>query len=181
MLVVDDERDVAETYAGHLSTDETFEPTVAAGGQEAVATIDEGVDVVLLDRRMPGFSGDDVLRHVRDAGYGCAVGMVTAVSPDEDVVSLPFDTYLVKPVHHEELLEETHTLARLRTYEDAVREEFTLARKCALLSEHLSDSELADSEAYDRLRERYEAVADETDAALDEMDVGDIRRTLGRI
>jgi DNA-binding response OmpR family regulator len=181
VLVVDDELRVAETYAGHLRTDDTFEPTVAGGGEEAVERMDETVDVVLLDRRMPGFSGDDVLRHIRDVGYDCAVGMVTAVRPDEDVVELPFDMYLVKPVRHEELLQATRTLARIRTYEDSVREEFTLARKCALLSEHLPESELAESEAYARLRERYEEVSDETDEVLDEMDIGDIRRTLGRI
>jgi DNA-binding response OmpR family regulator len=181
VLVVDDERDVAETYAGHLETRDEFEPTVAVSGQEAVERMDESVDVALLDRRMPSFSGDQVLRHFRDVGYDCAVGMVTAVTPDENVVELPFDMYLVKPVRHEELITATRTLAKLRTYEDSVREEFTLARKCALLNEHLSEEELADSEAYERLRERYEAVSAETDEVLTDMDVGDIRRTLGRI
>lgn len=181
VLVVDDERDVAQTYADHLATDQTFSPTVADSGETAVETMDDSVDVVLLDRRMPGFSGDEVLRHFRDVGYDCAVGMVTAVSPEADVVDLPFDMYLVKPVGHEELLTAAHTLARVCTYEDAVREEFTLARKCALLRDHLPESELAESPAYERLRERYESVADETDAVLAEMDVGEIRRTLGRI
>jgi len=137
--------------------------------------------VVLLDRRMPGLSGDEVLRHLRNVGYDCAVGMVTAVAPDADVVDLPFDLYLVKPVDYEELVAATRTLARVRSYEDAVREEFTLARKCALLRDHLPESELADSPAYDRLRERYESVAAETDAVVDEMDVVDVRRTLARI
>jgi DNA-binding response OmpR family regulator len=181
VLVVDDERDVAETYAGHLETTDELEPIVAASGEEAVELMDEDVDVVLLDRRMPSFSGDDVLRHIRDVGYDCAVGMVTAVSPDEDIVDLPFDMYLVKPVSHEELITATRTLAKIRTYEDSVREEFTLARKCALLSEHLSETELRDSDAYARLRDRYEEVSAETDEVLTDMDVGDIRRTLGRI
>lgn len=181
VLIVDDERDVAETYAGHLSTTEEFEPIVAGGGEEAVERMDDDIDVVLLDRRMPSFSGDRVLRHIRDVDYDCAVGMVTAVRPDEDVVNLPFDMYLVKPVRHEELITATRTLATVRTYEDAVREEFTLARKCALLSDHLPKSELADSEAYARLREEYESVSAETDEVLTDMDVGEIRRTLGRI
>jgi len=181
VLVVDDERDVAEMYADYLATDGGFDPTVAAGGEAAVERVDETVDVVLLDRRMPGLSGDEVLRHLRNVGYDCAVGMVTAVAPDADVVDLPFDLYLVKPVDYEELVAATRTLARVRNYEQAVREEFTIARKCALLRDHLPASELADSPAYDRLRERYESVSAETDAVVDEMDVTDVRRTLGRI
>jgi hypothetical protein len=50
-----------------------------------------------------------------------------------------------------------------------------------LLRDHLPESELADSPAYDRLRERYESVAAETDTVVDEMDVVDVRRTLARI
>jgi DNA-binding response OmpR family regulator len=36
---------------------------------------------VLLDRRMPGLSGDNALNRIREREYDCRVAMVTAVDP----------------------------------------------------------------------------------------------------
>jgi len=53
---------------------------------------------------MPGMSGDEVLETLREEGHGCPVVMVTAVEPDEGMVDLSFDEYVVKPADREELL-----------------------------------------------------------------------------
>jgi len=57
VLVVDDEPDVADAYAAQLQNE--FIVSTAYGGQEALDKIDDSVNVVLLDRRMPGISGDE--------------------------------------------------------------------------------------------------------------------------
>ncbi|MFB6176845.1 MAG: response regulator transcription factor, partial [Halobaculum sp.] len=90
VLVVDDEQQVADAYALRLQM-EYDDVRKAYGGQEALDTVDETVDVVLLDRRMPDYSGGEVLEKMRERGLDCSVIMVTAVDPDFDIVSMPFD------------------------------------------------------------------------------------------
>jgi len=51
VLVVDDERDVADVYALRLSDE--FETRTAYSGGAALTPLDDDVDVVLLDRHMP--------------------------------------------------------------------------------------------------------------------------------
>jgi CheY-like chemotaxis protein len=59
----------------------------AYGGHEALEELSDDVDVILLDRRMPGLSGDEVLEEVRDfaalAPSGAYVGGDRRVSPKE--------------------------------------------------------------------------------------------------
>lgn len=64
VLVVDDENMVAQMYRDWLD-DAGFQVEVANGGEEALRKIDEEVDVVVLDRRMPLLSGDEVLESIR--------------------------------------------------------------------------------------------------------------------
>ena len=75
----------------------------AYGGEEALEKADEDVDLVFLDRQMPDMSGDDVLERVRERGLDCRVVMVTAVDPDFDIVEMPFDDYLTKPVMRDDV------------------------------------------------------------------------------
>lgn len=96
VLVVDDDRELADTYASWLWG--AYDVRTAYGGEAALEALGANVDVALLDRRMPGVPGDHVLDAVRERGCGWQVAMLTAVEPDSDVVGLPFDDYLVKPV-----------------------------------------------------------------------------------
>lgn len=64
VLVVDDESHVAEMYRDWLSLD-GYSVEVAEGGPEALDAVTEDTDVVLLDRRMPVMSGDEVLAVLR--------------------------------------------------------------------------------------------------------------------
>lgn len=103
LLAVDDERGLIDIYRAWFG--DRFTLKTAYGGEEALSEFDESVDLVLLDRRMPGMSGDEVLEQLRKQGHDCSVVMVTAVEPDEGIVGLPFDEYVVKPIDKEELLE----------------------------------------------------------------------------
>ena len=156
VLVAEDERDLAALYEAWLA--ETYDVRVAHDGATAVGRFDEAVDVVLLDRRMPGDSGDEVLAHVREAGTGAGVAMVTAVEPTTDVASMGFDEYVVKPVDQGELLSLVATLLRRAEYDDAVRRHYRVASKLALLERHRSRGELADSDEYERLRAELDAI-----------------------
>ena len=131
VLVVDDERDVTDLY--RIWLEEHHRVRTAYDGEEALDLLDGSIDVVLLDRRMPGLSGDEVLERIEERDLDCRVVMVTAVKPDFDVIEMGFDDYLVKPVSRSDLYDAVDRMATRSTYDDQLREYFSLASKKAVL------------------------------------------------
>ena len=149
VLVVEDEPDLADLYAAWLGDE--YRVRTAYGGNEALDVLDEAgddVDALLLDRRMPGLSGDEVLDAVTDRGIECRVAMVTAVEPDFDIIEMGFDDYLVKPVTSDTLRDTDKTLLTRNDYDAGVQDLFSLTSKKAMLEAEKSASELADNEEY---------------------------------
>lgn len=179
VLVVDDERDLADLYAAWLESE--YDVRTAYGGDEALDRVDDGVDVALVDRLMPDRSGDEVLSAIREKEYGVKVAMVTAVEPDFDIIEMGFDDYVVKPVRREELLEVVNGLLQRGTYDTQLQEYFALVSKRAALEAEKTDRELAESTAYDDLNERIETLRerlDETTAKMDDEDFEAVLRQL---
>jgi DNA-binding response OmpR family regulator len=167
VLVVEDEPDLADLYATWL--DGEYAVRTAYGGRDALAAIDETVDVILLDRRMPDLPGDEVLAAVRDRGIDCRVAMVTAVEPDFDIVDMGFDDYLVKPVSKEALRGTVENLLQREEYVDGVGELFSLASKKALLESEKGPADLERSEEYQELTERLDALREDLDRTLESL------------
>ncbi|MFB6166413.1 MAG: HalX domain-containing protein [Haloarculaceae archaeon] len=159
VLIVEDEPDVAETYNLWLAED--YEVRIAENGDEGLAHLDEDVDVVLLDRMMPGLSGDEVLGRIRERGYGCRVAMVTAVEPDFDILEMGFDAYLNKPVRSEELCDTIEKLLERTTYDGLLQQYYALVEKQATLETAKSGAELAESDEYERLQRRIADLQEE--------------------
>jgi DNA-binding response OmpR family regulator len=171
ILIVDDEPSITDLYA--LRLEDEYDVRTAYSGSEALEKIDEDVDVVLLDRRMPDLSGDEVLSKIREEGIGCRVAMVTAVDPDFDILDLGFDAYVVKPVSEEDLKDTVDTLLRRATYDDQLRDLTAMMSKKAALESEKSEDELADNEEYQRLTDRLENVRGSLDETLEELDEED--------
>lgn len=181
VLVVDDEPDVADAYAAQLETE--FDVSVAYGGQEALDMMDGSVDVVLLDRRMPGISGDEVLAKMQERDLNIRVAMVTAVDPDFDIIAMPFDDYIIKPVSRDELLDTIDRLLTASSYEEQLRRYYALSAKHATLSANKPESELAESDAFEQLEAELADIRsdlDETIATFDEDDFTTAFRNLDR-
>ena len=174
VLVVDDEGAIRQMYVDML---EPFvgEVKIAADGETALSLLDETVDVVLLDRRMPGQSGDEVLEAIRASGHECRVAMLTAVEPDEDIASMSFDTYLTKPVTVGELRAVVERLLALDDYERALEERFRVAQKLGALEAAKTEQELAGSDAYADLRSRYRELTEAMETAGDHVDTDLVR------
>lgn len=168
VLVVEDEPDLADLYAAWLQSE--YRVRTAYGGHEALEQLDEDVDVILLDRRMPGLSGDEVLEAVRGRGIDCRVAMVTAVEPDFDIVAMGFDDYLVKPVARDALLDTVESLELRGSYDDGVQRMFSLASKKALLESEKTESELAESKEYQELELELSKLREELDVTMGTMD-----------
>jgi DNA-binding response OmpR family regulator len=149
VLVVEDERDLSDLYRTWLT--ESYRVRTAHNGREALDELDDDVDVVLLDRRMPDLSGDEVLDRIREQGYDCRVAMVTAVEPDTDIVDMAFDDYLVKPVSKTELVRMVENLRIRDAYDDGVKRLFSLASKKALLESEKDRTELDSNADYRQL------------------------------
>jgi len=167
VLVVEDEPDVAETYERWLRSE--YDVRVAQRGSEALEVLDEAVDVVLLDRMMPGMSGEEVLAEIRDRGVDCRVAMVTAVDPDFDVIEMGFDEYVTKPPERDELLETVERLVDRASLDDEMQEYYALVARRSALEDEKTGEELADSEEYADLVDRIEAER----ATVDD-DLGDL-------
>ncbi|WP_049985420.1 response regulator [Halobellus rufus] len=172
ILVVEDEPDLAELYAIYLS--DTYEVQTATNGETALEVVDDDTDVVLLDRRMPDLTGDEVLEEIRARGLDTQVAMITAVEPDVDIVEMPFDDYLVKPVTQDDLHGLVEVLLRRANYDERSREFFSLASKKAALESSPDVSVDTESE-YRELTERMEELRTEIDGTLAELSEDDFR------
>ncbi|WP_276272560.1 HalX domain-containing protein [Haloarcula litorea] len=168
VLVVDDETDVAELYTTWLG--QAHDVRSATDGERALDVVDETVDVVFLDRQMPGMSGDDVLDRIDERGLDCRVVMVTAVDPDFDIVEMPFDDYLTKPVAREDLLETVDEMLVRDSYDDTLQRYFSMASKKATLESEKNAAELDAHEEYREVSRRVEDLRERADETVSEFD-----------
>lgn len=173
ILIVDDEPGLAELYAEWLHDE--YETQTTTSGSQALEILDEAIDVVLLDRRMPRFSGDDVLQEIRSRGCDCRVAMVTAVEPDFNIIEMGFDDYLVKPVARADLVDLVERLLTRSTYTDQVLEFCSLVSKKAILDAEKTSGELARSEEYDRLAAKIATARESFATIVPELDEADYR------
>jgi DNA-binding response OmpR family regulator len=118
ILVVEDEVQLAEAVARGLRR-EGMAVDIAIDGDDgyrkAVLT---RYDVVVLDRDLPGMSGDDICRRLADEGVLTRVLMLTASGTVEDKVAglaLGADDYLAKPFAFAELVARVRALGRRTT------------------------------------------------------------------
>jgi two-component system response regulator RegX3 len=116
ILVVDDEPSVRESV-GYALEQEGFEVTLAASGEEAEERLAEGdFDLLVLDIMMPGKSGLDVCREVRERSP-VPIILLTAKDAEVDkVVGLEVgaDDYVTKPFSVRELLGRVRAQLRRR-------------------------------------------------------------------
>ena len=153
VLVVEDEEETAQLYEDVLGGD--YEVLVATDGEGALALLSPSVDVVLLDRRMPRMSGDEVLEEIRAREGDYRVVMVTAVDPDVDAIGLDFDDYLVKPVSPADLVDAVERMLIRKTVDAQLREAMALTTKMSTLESKLEPVELEHSERYRELEARF--------------------------
>jgi len=172
VLIVDDEAGLVELYASWLS--DRYEMLATTDGEEALSLLSAGIDVALLDRRMPGLSGDEVLEAIQELEEAPHVAMVTAVTPDFDVIEMGFDDYLVKPVTREELVSTIETLVARSVYDARMQEYFSLVSKRVLLLEEMDDAERDHSEEFEDLKRRIVELRSDLDGMIADLTTDDL-------
>ncbi|WP_435185647.1 response regulator transcription factor [Halobellus sp. EA9] len=169
VLIVEDEEKIADLFGIWLQ--EQFEVYVAYSGEDALEIFaEEPIDIVLLDRRMPGLSGTEVLHSIRENGDAQQVIMVTAVQPTEDLASIDVDDYLLKPVDRTKLLRAVEAAELVLTYEDSLTELLSLTARKATLEANLDKTELEQDERYGALIQRIRELEEEADTALQRLE-----------
>lgn len=165
VLIVEDERLLGELFETWLES--AYTVRVANDGERALEMLNDEISMALLDRRMPGLSGDAVLEEIRERGYDFPVAMVTAVDPDFDIVEMGFDDYIVKPVSRDSLLDLVESLIALPSYADAVQQYFQLSVKKAALEANKPLIELESSEEYAKLSEKHAQAKARADTSIE--------------
>ena len=117
VLVVEDEPDIAALIAYQL-TREGFRVATVGSGDEALEAVGREVpDLLVLDRMLPGLTGDEVLVQLRSeaATSSVPVLMLTAKREQEDRIEgleLGADDYLTKPFSPRELVLRVQAILR---------------------------------------------------------------------
>jgi DNA-binding response OmpR family regulator len=115
ILVVEDDRTVGQYVLRGLS-EQGFQTDLVADGNEALSATSQGsYDLIVLDLRLPGMSGFEVLRTLRDRGGTMPILVLTAqdaVDFKVQALRAGADDYVTKPFAFEELLARVEALGR---------------------------------------------------------------------
>jgi DNA-binding NtrC family response regulator len=106
ILIVDDDAAMRDALAEAVQ-DFGHDPRVASSGEAALAMLEDRViDAVLLDLRMPGMDGLEVVRHIRSRQHAPPVTVLTAYATATNTIEAmrlgAFD-HLTKPIGREDL------------------------------------------------------------------------------
>jgi DNA-binding response OmpR family regulator len=125
ILIIDDDARLSEMLGEYFAAEGLNLTAVANGTQGLREAQQTAFDLIILDVMLPGLSGFEVLRQLRDVGTKTPVLMLTARGDDVDrIVGLEMgaDDYLAKPFNPRELVARIKAIFR-RTGEEEVAEQ----------------------------------------------------------
>lgn len=110
ILLVDDEKQFVDTLAQRMVM-RGYAPRVVYSGEEALAALREPTDVVVLDLRMAGMDGFEVLNSVTKSNPTVKIIILTghgAEAEEQTAFRMGAYNFLRKPVDIDELLQSIH-------------------------------------------------------------------------
>ncbi|AYG80412.1 Response regulator MprA [Streptomyces hundungensis] len=153
VLVVDDDAAVRRSLDRGLRLN-GFRVRTADGGRAALAAVEQSPpNVLVLDVSMPGLSGIEVCRTLREAGHDLPVLMLSALDETADRIAglqAGGDDYLVKPFALEELALRLHALLRRRPAAP-----HDVVRACGLVIDPAARTALRDGRPLELTRREY--------------------------
>jgi two-component system response regulator CpxR len=121
VLIIDDDQQLADMLAEYMAPEGLALTSIANGSIGLREAQTNEYDLIVLDVMLPGLSGFEVLRQLRESGSNTPILMLTARGDDVDrIVGLEMgaDDYLPKPFNPRELLARIKAVLR-RTAEAA--------------------------------------------------------------
>lgn len=144
VLVVDDEQAVRQLLC-RLVRQEGYEPLEAADGETALALIRrQPPDLVLLDIKLPGIDGMEVLRQAKKLDRDLPVVMVTSNGQVRDAVAAlraGAHDYLVKPFEHADVIRSLHSARTARGLRRTIQRLSVRSPEAAWLRERMGPSD----------------------------------------
>jgi len=126
VLVIDDEPGIRSGVSRILNNfhvtypfmdeDYTFEVTEAGTGEEGIAIIERNIpDILLLDNKLPGIQGVEVLEYIRKREYDIVVAMITSYASIDVAVRATRDgaiDFIPKPFTPQELKSSVENISK---------------------------------------------------------------------
>jgi DNA-binding response OmpR family regulator len=125
VLLVEDEKPLAAALGKIFEKNKILIDVVNDGIEGKMLSENDVYDVIILDIMLPGMTGLEILRSIRDAGKNVPILLLTAKDDTKDKVNglnMGADDYLVKPFVTEELIARVRALGRRpwEVYQDNV-------------------------------------------------------------
>ncbi|MCU0260791.1 MAG: response regulator transcription factor, partial [Ilumatobacteraceae bacterium] len=125
ILVVDDEAGIRDLVGQYLRA-EGFDVELASDGEDALRRFqDRPADLVVLDLRLPGIDGFEVLRQIRRSSSAYVIVLSARAEEADKLIGLELgaDDYLTKPFSPRELVARVRAVLRRRRADDAASAE----------------------------------------------------------
>lgn len=125
ILLVEDEKPLAAALGKIFEKNKILVDVVNDGIEGKILSENDVYDVIILDIMLPGMSGLEILRSIRQSGKNVPILLLTAKDDTKDKVNglnMGADDYLVKPFVTEELIARVRALGRRpwEVYQDNV-------------------------------------------------------------
>jgi DNA-binding NtrC family response regulator len=144
ILIVDDDETIC-TLLSFLIKKEGFEPLVAQSGEQALKTVrSETTDLLLVDIRMPGMDGMEVLRQVKELDPELPVVLITAhvdIQGAVKAIKAGAHDYLAKPFDNHEVIRVIHRALAERELKLKVRQLSSQLQNTMPLKEKMGPSD----------------------------------------
>ena len=115
ILLIEDDQENADYVVNGLHEEGHLLTQVTNGAEGLIRALDNGFDLLIVDRMIPGLDGLNLVKTLRAAGHHMPVLFLTALGGIEDRVSglnAGGDDYLVKPFAFSELVARVAALGR---------------------------------------------------------------------
>jgi len=128
LLIIDDEPVIREGLKKVIPwADYGYEICgVGVDGEDGLKKIKQyNPDLVLLDIRMPGYTGIELVRQIKQGHYKCKVIILTAYSNfsyAQELIELGVESYLLKPIDEDELIDRLEKINIQQQQEQQIRE-----------------------------------------------------------
>ncbi|PTD93541.1 hypothetical protein C9439_07240 [archaeon SCG-AAA382B04] len=190
ILIVEDDPAERELYQEILK--KQYNTKTAKNGEQALQKTTPNTDLLILDRKMPGITGDQVLKEIRQSNNqkikNIPTIMLTALDADLDIINMQFNDYLNKPISPQQLREKVEKTLVIERYSRDLERYYSLFNKIRTLKESLDKEELEKSEEFKKLNNEFSKIEENTKKEIQEImeridvsDVEELKKLLNRV
>ncbi|WGI16726.1 response regulator [Methanonatronarchaeum sp. AMET-Sl] len=171
VLIIEDNPDELELFEEILK--QQYEVTTAGDGEKGLEKMSPEIDLVLLDRMMPGLDGGQVLKKIRQNKNpeisNTPVILLTALDAGLDIIEMDFNDYINKPISPKNLRKKVKETISLSEYDTQIDRYFSTINKIETLKESLDEDILRNNQEYQQLKQKREKHRKEVDKALNKL------------